>query len=173
MNTPRADFTRHSASARSSHAELSRLTTMNPLAQRRAANAASGVQTLRLDKGELMASSEKEWTPKSMMAIMDGADAALILAGIGTEEDIENCIPWYKAKARSRPNALQQVHRFACAWRIALAMRLGTFLREAAKDIMQDVTAFQEAVLLPAAQTKPHGGKGGRPYAHLRPQQPG
>ena len=61
---------------------------MNPLAQRRAANAASGVQTLRLDSGELVASSEKEWTPKSMMAITDEADAAkwaLILVGIGAE----------------------------------------------------------------------------------------
>ena len=49
---------------------------MNPLAQLRAANAASGVQALRLDRGELVASSEPEWTPRSMMAIMDGADAA-------------------------------------------------------------------------------------------------
>ena len=49
---------------------------MNPLAQLRAANAASGVQALRLDRGELVASSEPGWTPRSMMAIMDGADAA-------------------------------------------------------------------------------------------------
>ena len=67
--------------------------------QRRAANAARGVQTLRLDQGKLVASSEKEWTPKSMMAIMDGADAAkwALLVGIGTEEDVEKYIDWYKA----------------------------------------------------------------------------
>ena len=43
--------------------------------------------------------------------------------------------------------------------------------------IMQDVTAFQEAVLLPAITAKPLGGKGGRPnaqhdqddHAHQRP----
>ena len=43
---------------------------MKPL---RAANAASGVQALCLDRGELVASSEPEWTPRSMIAIMDGA----------------------------------------------------------------------------------------------------
>ena len=79
-----------------------------------------------------------------MMAIMDGADAAkwaLILVGIGTETYID----WYKAKARSRPNALQQVHDywFACAWRIALAM-LGMSCKEVTTDIMQDVTAYNE-----------------------------
>ena len=92
---------------------------MNPLAQLRAANAASGVQALRLDRGELVASSEPEWTPRSMMAIMDGADAAkwaFILVNIGTEEDVEQYVEWYKAKASSRPDALQQVHDcwYAC-----------------------------------------------------------
>ena len=126
---------------------------MNPLAQCRAANAASGIQILRLDKGELVASTEKEWTP-------DGADAAkwaFILVGIGREDEVEKYIDWYKAKVRSRPNALQQVHDYwwACAWRIALAMRLNTSFSEITREITQDVTSFQEAVLLPAANAKP------------------
>ena len=77
---------------------------MNPLAQMRAANAASGVQALRLEQGELVASSE---------------------------------------------------------WRIALAMRLGTSFGEVTRDIMADVTAFQEAVLAPPSRPK-QSGKGGR-----------
>ena len=55
---------------------------MNPLAQLRAANAASGAQALRLDRSELV--------PRSMIAIVDRADAvqwAFILVNIGTEED--------------------------------------------------------------------------------------
>ena len=39
-----------------------------PEAQQRAPNAANGVQTLRLDKGELVAASEKEWLPHSLMS---------------------------------------------------------------------------------------------------------
>ena len=66
----------------------------------------------------------------------------------------------------SRPNAPVHDYWFACAWRIALAMRLGTSFKEVTSDIMQDVTAFQEAVLLPAAQTRPSGGKGRRPNAY-------
>ena len=114
---------------------------MNPLAQMRAANAASAVQALRLEHGEL-ASSKPEWMPRSMIAVMDGADAA--------KEDVEQYVEWYKAKARSRPDALQQVHDYywyACAWRIALAMRLGTSFADITRNIMADVTAFQEAVL--------------------------
>ena len=116
--------------------------------------AASGIQTLRLDKGELVAATEKEWTPKSMMAVIDGADAkwAFILVTIREEADVEKYIDWYKAKAKLRPNALQQVHDYwwACAWRIALAMRLNKTFAEVTTEIMQEVTAFQEAVLLPA-----------------------
>ena len=50
--------------------------TTNPLAQQPAQNAAHGVQALRLDKGELVAASEKEWIPRSLMAIIDAAMAA-------------------------------------------------------------------------------------------------
>ena len=114
----------------------------------------------------LVASSEPDWTPRSMMAVMEGADAAkwaFILVGVGTEEDVEQYVEWYKAKARSRPDALQQVHDYwyACAWRIALAMRLGTSFGEVTRDIMADVTAFQEAVLAPASRPK-QSIKGGR-----------
>ena len=69
------------------------------------------------------------------------------------------------------PNALQQVHDywFACAWRIALAMRLGTSFKEVTSDIMQqDVTAFQEAVPPPAAH-KTVGGEGQTPQRLHRP----
>ena len=68
-------------------------------------------------------------------------------------------------------NALQQVHDywFACAWRIALAMRLETSFKEVASDIMQDVTAFQEAVLLPTTQSRLSGKKGKRPNAYVDP----
>ena len=55
---------------------------MNPLAQLRAAN---GVQALRLDRGELVASSE-QWTPRYMMDGADAAKWAFILVNIGTEE---------------------------------------------------------------------------------------
>ena len=72
---------------------------MNPLAQLRAANAASGVQALRLEHGELVASSEPEWTPRSMMAVMDGADAAKwAFMGVGTEEDVEQYVEWIRRK---------------------------------------------------------------------------
>ena len=88
-----------------------------------------------------------------MMAIIDGADAAKwawVLVGIGTEDEVEKYIDWYKAKARSRPIALQQVHDYwwACAWRIALAMRLNKTFGEVTSEIMMDVTAFQEAILI-------------------------
>ena len=132
------------------------------------ADAAAGHKRFQRGPGTtpLVASSEPEWTPRSMMAVMDGVDAAkwaFILVGIGTKEDVEQYVEWYKAKARSRPDALQQVHEYwyACAWRIALAMRLGTSFGEVTGDIMADVTAFQEAVLAPASRRK-QSGKGGR-----------
>ena len=89
---------------------------------------------------------------------MEDADAAkwaCILVGIGAEADVEKYVEWYKAKARLRPNVLQQVHDYwwARAWRIALAMRLNRTFAEVTTEIMQDVTAFQEAVPLPAITT--------------------
>ena len=105
-----------------------------------------------------------------MMAIMDAAKWAFV--NIATEQDVEQYVEWYKAKARSRPDALQQVHDYwyACAWRIALAMRLGKSFGEVTRKIMADVTSFQEAVLNPATRPRP-AGRGRRQHARNDPDE--
>ena len=49
---------------------------LNPLATQRAAAALCGVQKMRLEAGELVVAPEREWTPRSLMAIIDGAESA-------------------------------------------------------------------------------------------------
>ena len=160
MSTQRANCTRPLVWARSSHA--GRQLSMNPQPHT-SANAASGVQTLKLNQGKLMASSEKEWTPKSMMTARTPPNGPSSSYGSGP-----------RRTSRSTSTGTRPRQRPPAGPRLLVRLRLahcpchapGTSFEEATTDIMQDVTAFQEAVLLPAAQTRPSGGKGRRPNAY-------
>ena len=113
--------------------------------------------------GELVASSEPEWT--SMM-IIDGADAAkwaFILVNIGTEEDVEQYVEWYKAKARSRPDSLQQVRDYRLLVRLCM------------EDCAGHATDHGGRHLLPGGRPQPgHTSQASRQrQTTARPQRPG
>ena len=120
---------------------------MNPLAQFRAANAAGGVR---------YAWTEASWWPGDpMMAIMDGADAAkwaLILVkhrDRGGRRTVRRVVQSQtKVSSQRLAAGARLLVRVCLEDRTGNAIGDGVF-REVTRDIMADVTSFQEAVLSP------------------------
>ena len=68
-------------------------------------------------------SDDKGWTPRSILAIMDGVNSirwAFILLEIGEESVVHSFRDWYFMKVRPRPNKLEQLRVFwdAAGWKI-------------------------------------------------------
>ena len=139
---------------------------VNPLALPKTGQSASTTQALRLQGNELVATDDPQWVPRSMLAIMDGVEAARwawIIVGIGEERAVHDYTDWFTTKARSRPHQLDQVREYwmAAGWRIAMAMRIGKTFKEAATDVMADHATFQEAMNTTGKTT-------GKPHKHVR-----
>eukprot|EP00438_Fugacium_kawagutii_P021843 Skav233012 [mRNA] locus=scaffold909:68906:88437:+ [translate_table: standard] len=93
--------------------------------------------------------TEKPWQPRSVLAVMDGANAirwAWVLLELGEEDQIHDYIDWFIGKARSRPQRLDQLRQFwdAASWKMCMRMRSGKLFGEAASIIMSDVDTFHE-----------------------------
>ena len=101
---------------------------------RQGSSTAAG-QALRLVNGEVVSVEDPQWAPRSLLAIIDGVDAArwaLILVEVGKEEDINAFADWFVAKARGNPTKLDQVKRLwlKASWAVALGTRAGKTFKE-------------------------------------------
>ena len=109
-------------------------------------------QLLRIQDDQIVQDEEsKQWTPRSILAIMDGVNSirwAWILLQVGEEDYVHNFADWFIQKIRARPNKLKQMRVFweAAGWRIAMGMRSGQTFGEATVEVMADVDLFNEAM---------------------------
>lgn len=81
---------------------------VNPLAKQNKKS-----MTLTLEDGSLIQKDEKEWQPRSALAILDGVNAcrwAMILVEWGPEEDVNRYCDWMVQRAWSRPNKTDQMN---------------------------------------------------------------
>ena len=117
-----------------------------------------------LGSGEVVSVEDPQWAPRSLLAIIDGVDAArwaLILVEVGREEDVNAFADWFVAKARGNPAKLDQVKRLwvKTTWAIALGMRAGRTFKEMAAEVVADTAMFNEAMAYvePAPKRNPAG----------------
>ena len=108
-----------------------------------------GSKVLTVEDDQLVQEEERSWSPRSVLAVMDGIMAvtwAFILLEIGEEHHLHTYAEWCIAKARSRPQKLEQFKQWwdAASWKIAMKMRAGSTFGEAAEQIMADVDLFND-----------------------------
>ena len=104
---------------------------------------------LTIEDEQLVQEDEKTWSPRSVLSIMDGIEAviwALILLEIGEEHHCHNFGKWCVAKARSRPQKLEQFKQWwdAAGWKISMRMRAGATFGEASAEVMADLDLFND-----------------------------
>ena len=104
---------------------------------------------LSVEDHQLVQEDEKQWSPRSVLSVMDGIQSvvwAFILLELGEECDLQEFGEWCVAKARSRPQKLENFKQWwdAASWRIAMKMRAGLTFGEASKEVMSDVDLFTE-----------------------------
>ena len=122
------------------------------------ARAAQSSQTLRIVGTELVAAEDRPWDPRSLIALLDGAEAArwaMILVEWAPEEAINQYVDWFVGRARSKAGKVEQLRDFwqASGWRIAMAMRTGVSFADAAGEVMCDLTAFYDHMSTPDRAT--------------------
>ena len=125
---------------------------LNPLAIDRR-TPASGTQALQATAGEAP-QEESKWEPRSLIAILDGVDAARwawILTGLTTEHAAHDFADWFTNRLRQRPQSLEALKDYwlVMGWRTAMRMRSGLTFAEATQEIMADTAALQDALSAP------------------------
>lgn len=99
------------------------------------------------DDCQLVQTDDPEWSPKSMLAIIDGITAvkwAMTLIQWGEERDIAEYAAWMVQRVRSRPSKIEQflTYWMAASWSLAMAMRNGRTFAEASAGVMSDLDKF-------------------------------
>ena len=102
---------------------------------------------LTIEDNLVVQEDEKVWQPRSILAVMDGVNSirwAYILLQLGEEDQIHAWCDWCIAKARARPNKLEQLKAYweAASWRICMGMRAGKTFGESSAAVMNDVDLF-------------------------------
>ena len=117
---------------------------LNPLAKGQ-----KKLTNLCLEDGSLVQKEESIWQPKSILAILDGIQAAkwaMILIQLGDEMGIIDYCDVMHQRARTRPQKCEQMNLYwsSCGWKIAMAMRDGESFANASKDVIKDYDKFAE-----------------------------
>eukprot|EP00435_Cladocopium_sp_Y103_P035752 s1402_g9.t1 len=162
----------------------------NPLAKKE-----KSTTKLSLVGDQLTAEKEEPWTPRSVLAILDGLNSirwCFILCKMGTEQSVHAFFDWMTRLVRSRPNKTDQLAQFwlSTSWKLALEMRAGKTFAETTAMLMKDFDAFTECMsrepthikkpsnAAPKTEQKGYGkgntksGKPTRPSPYSRPQRP-
>lgn len=135
---------------------------VNPLAKQ-----AKRSSSLVVEDGLVIEKEEKNWEPRSVLALLDGLNAvrwATLLVQWGPEQDVHRFFDWMIQRVRSRPQKTEQLNSYyiSCAWKIAMGMRDGqtyTFLTE---QVMKDFDRFADFMSREDTPKKPTGGSKGR-----------
>lgn len=118
---------------------------INPLAKQ-----ARKATTLELgDDNTIVTADETSWSPRSLLAIMDGLDSirwAMVLVRWGEEKPIHELFDWLHQRARSRPSRTEQFTQFwqAVSWNIAMLLRNGQTFKEITSTITKDLDKFND-----------------------------
>ena len=118
---------------------------VNPLAKSSKKSA-----SLSLDEeNQLIQADDPEWSPKSLLAIIDGVTAAkwaMILTQWGEEHLVQEYTNWMIQRARSRPAKIEQFLTYwtSASWTLAMALRTGKTFAEASSAVMADLDKFTE-----------------------------
>ena len=101
------------------------------------------------DDHQIVQSDDPEWSPKSMLAIIDGITAvkwAMTLIQWGEERDIAEYATWMVQRVRSRPSKTEQFLTYwtAASWSLVMALRNGSTFAEASAGVMADLDKFTD-----------------------------
>ena len=118
---------------------------INPLAR----SPKKGTTLELTDDNTIITSDEVTWSPRSLLAIMDGFDSirwAMVLVKWGEEKPIHELFDWLNQRARSRPNKTEQLASFwqSVSWTIAMMLRNGQTFREITTTITKDLDKFND-----------------------------
>ena len=118
---------------------------VNPLAK-----SSKKSSSLSLDEeNQLIQADDPEWSPKSLLAIIDGVTAAkwaMILTQWGEEHLVEEYTNWMIQRARSRPAKIEQflTYWISASWTLVMSLRTGKTFAEASSAVMADLDKFTE-----------------------------
>ena len=111
------------------------------------------------DDHQLVQTDDPEWSPKSMLAIIDGITAvkwAMTLVQWGEERDVAEYAAWMVQRVRSRPSKIEQFLTYwtAASWSLVMAMRNGSTFAEASAGVMSDLDKFTDHMAKEPASLK-------------------
>ena len=111
------------------------------------------------DDHQLVQTDDPEWSPKSMLAIIDGITAvkwAMTLVQWGEERDVAEYAAWMIQRVRSRPSKTEQFLTYwtAASWSLVMAMRNGRTFAEASAAVMADLDKFTDHMSKEPTQIK-------------------
>ncbi len=142
---------------------------LGELIQRRSFTAGGDINPLAktkkgttLELGEdntLVATDDVSWSPRSLLAIMDGLDSirwAMVLVKWGEEKPIHELFDWLHQRARSRPNKTEQFAHYwqSVSWTIAMMLRSGHTFKEITSNITKDLDKFNDYMARESTPTK-------------------
>ena len=127
------------------HRSFSASGDINPLARN---PRKTSVLSLDEDK-QLIESDDPTWTPRSLIGVLDGLQAAkwaYILVQLGDEMEITEFIDLMTLRARNKPDKMAQfvVYWHAAMWRVAMDMRGGDAFGVAAKKMTDDLAFYHD-----------------------------
>ncbi|CAE6943486.1 unnamed protein product [Symbiodinium sp. CCMP2592] len=121
---------------------------VNPLAKRARSS------KLSVEDGVLKeeAVAEDEWVPRGYMSVMDGLNSIrwlYVLCEIGSETAVHAYFDSMIKRSRTRNVQVEQFKAYfeKASWRLCAMLRANKTWKEASEEILNDVTAFQEALM--------------------------
>jgi hypothetical protein len=116
------------------------------------------------DEG-LKIEDDKDWQPKSVLAIIDALDAirwCYILIDMGSESAVNKWFDTLEARVRLRQHKTDQFRQYyeAQAWKLCLHLRGGHTFQEASDLALNDLELFHECMNKEVATNKGAGTKG-------------
>ena len=127
------------------HRSFSASGDINPLARN-----PRKMSVLSLDEDkQLIESDDPTWTPRSLIGVLDGLQAAkwaYILVQLGDEMEITEFVDLMTLRARNKPDKMAQfvVYWHAAMWRVAMDMRSGDAFGVAAKKMTDDLAFYHD-----------------------------
>lgn len=109
--------------------------------------------SLSLDEDKhLIESEDPTWTPRSLLSVLDGLQAAkwaFVLVQMGEEEEIVSFLEQMQLRARSRTDKMEQFVQYwhASMWRVSMDMRSGDGFGAATKKILDDMAFYHDAMM--------------------------
>jgi len=101
------------------------------------------------DDRQLVETEDQTWSPRSVLSVLDGINAAkwaLTLTQWGDEEDVATFCEFMQQRARARHDKMEQFVSYwhAAMWKVAMAMRGGETFSAATQPVMADMETYHD-----------------------------